>query len=500
MMKSPRKAWLKTSIRQKMDAYIVFLAIALLVTAGLTIYYQQFAVSNIGSGLSDISACEQVQEALDNEETMLRAYLSEPSADSRRRYMDACSASEDSLKKLPYEYTVIGEASFARTWNLKNAYDNYSAERDDMTKADLEWQGNISRIYQIYDDLHYVQGYAQELQQMTVERGTHVYVQSQPTLRMLQGIFVVAFMVMFIFSGMLSEMLTRSLVDPLQKLSTASMRMAAGDYSGEDIHVDNQDEVGELVQAFNRMRRSTANNIQVLIHNQQLEEQVHKDELERVELERQLETTRLDLLQSQINPHFLFNTLNTIAGMAELEEAETTRKMTLSLSNIFRYNLHTTKQFVSLAQELAVNRDYLYLQQMRFGSRLQYQILTAAEVDPDAVTLPVFLLQPLVENAVVHGIAGKEEGGKVEIHTFREEEYLCIQVSDTGVGIEQELLQQMRQELQSGQGGKDVGIGLGNICKRIRGIYQAGSVELESRKNEGTTVTVRLPLHGPAEQ
>ena len=102
--------------------------------------------------------------------------------------------------------------------------------------------------------------------------------------------------------------------------------------------------------------------------------------------------------------------------MAELEDAEKTDSMIRSLSRLFRYNLHTTDQFVSLSQELEVNRDYLYLQKMRFGDRVQYEFIPEpgsreAESLSD-IQVPVFLLQPLVENAVIHGISRKEQGGK----------------------------------------------------------------------------------------
>ena len=164
------------------------------------------------------------------------------------------------------------------------------------------------------------------------------------------------------------------------------------------------------------MKHATRKNIQTLEENQRLAEQLHREAMERAEMEKRLETTRMDLLQSQIKPHFLFNTLNSISGMAEIEDAEVTDSMIRSLSRLFRYNLHTSDQFVSLSQELEVARDYLYLQKMRFGDRVQYEVLpepgsSEAQKLGD-INVPVFLLQPLVENAVLHGIAKKEQDKK----------------------------------------------------------------------------------------
>ena len=101
---------------------------------------------------------------------------------------------------------------------------------------------------------------------------------------------------------------------------------------------------------------------------------LHEEELGKLETEKRLEMIKLELLKSQINPHFLFNTLNVISGMAKLEEAETTEKMFLALSSLFRYNLKTPEQSVPLAKELKVVADYMYLQQMRFGERIRYEL------------------------------------------------------------------------------------------------------------------------------
>ena len=114
-------------------------------------------------------------------------------------------------------------------------------------------------------------------------------------------------------------------------------------------------------------------------------------------MEKQLSGARLELLKSQINPHFLFNTLNMIACMAKLEEAVTTERMISSMSSLFRYNLKTSEQIVTLARELKVVQDYMYIQQMRFGSRILYSC--DLKVDAEQAMIPAFTLQPVVENA-----------------------------------------------------------------------------------------------------
>ena len=131
---------------------------------------------------------------------------------------------------------------------------------------------------------------------------------------------------------------------------------------------------GELVQAFNKMKHATEGYINTLKEKNEMAERLHKEEVERIEMEKRLDAARLELLKSQINPHFLFNTLNMISCMAKLEEAQTTERMISSLGNLFRYNLKTSEQIVPLERELKVVQDYMYIQQMRFGSRISHDL------------------------------------------------------------------------------------------------------------------------------
>ena len=159
------------------------------------------------------------------------------------------------------------------------------------------------------------------------------------------------------------------------------------------------------------MKHATEGYINTLKEKNEMAERLHKEEVERIEMEKRLDAARLELLKSQINPHFLFNTLNMISCMAKLEEAQTTERMISSLGNLFRYNLKTSEQIVPLERELKVVQDYMYIQQMRFGSRISHDL--RVEVDGGETMIPAFTLQPLVENAIIHGIARKEEGGRI---------------------------------------------------------------------------------------
>lgn len=215
---------------------------------------------------------------------------------------------------------------------------------------------------------------------------------------------------------------------------------------------------------------------------------MHEEELEKLETEKRLEMTKLELLKSQINPHFLFNTLNVIGGMASLEEAETTEKMIRALSALFRYNLKNQDTEVCLSQELKIMEDYMYLQQMRFGDRITYR--KDCSVDADKVIVPAFTFQPLVENAIIHGLSKKEEGGTVRVHIWQKDGFTLITIGDNGLGMDEAALMHLRGELEKEDG--KTGIGLGNIFRRIRAMYQDGNVEIYSKKDVGTVVKIQI--------
>ena len=217
---------------------------------------------------------------------------------------------------------------------------------------------------------------------------------------------------------------------------------------------------------------------------------LHHRELERLELEKNLDHTRLEMLKSQVNPHFLFNTLNMISCMARLEDAEDTDKMILSLSGIFRYNLRTKEQEVLLEQELEALDDYIYIQQTRFDGRIAYK--KQVEVDPLQVRIPSFTLQPIVENAFIHGLSHREEGGHIFLRIWQEGTMLHISVADNGRGMTDAELAALHQRMhESEHTGR--GIGLGNISRRISMLYTEGDLRIHSRPGRGTVIQCHIP-------
>ena len=163
-----------------------------------------------------------------------------------------------------------------------------------------------------------------------------------------------------------------------------------------------------LADSFNHLKHQIARTIHAMESEAQLEKSLRQQESEAARLRQLIEQSRFAQLQSQINPHFLFNTLQSVANMAGIEQATVTGDMVVRLANFFRYTLDHDDSVVTLDRELALLRDYISLQELRFGERISF------EMDCDsrcaACELPKFTLQPIVENSIVHGMRSRSAG------------------------------------------------------------------------------------------
>lgn len=485
-----RNMWLSITLKRKLGLYTAMVIMIMAFSVIFNIKVMDFAVDGFSEILDDNARCHDFQEAMDMEKDAFEAYVRERSVEKRESYVVACVRTERCMRSLPFDYEKIGEERYAQTWNIKNAYETYSKKREEIFQMDRKSAGFIDQLYTVYSMQNYLEGYARSLVQVTLKSGNLAYQEKVPEFKRIPYIVMLFSAAMMIVAIGLTKVLANTLLNPIVKLAHSSRKIAANDFSEEDLVIENRDEVGELVSAFNKMKHATQGYIKTLETNNEMAERLHKEEIEHVEMEKQLDSARLELLKSQINPHFLFNTLNMIGCMAKLEEASTTEKMIYSMGNLFRYNLKTSEQFIPLEQELKVVEDYVYIQQMRFGERVQYT--SSIEVDGGKVIIPAFTLQPVVENAIIHGLSRNEQGGRIHIRIWEKDSIVTISVTDTGVGMGEEKRKELEDALKRRKTAK-VGIGLGNIYKRIYLLYEKGEMHIYSKETCGTIIQMMIP-------
>lgn len=208
--------------------------------------------------------------------------------------------------------------------------------------------------------------------------------------------------------------------------------------------------------------------------------------------EKRKRRSELEVLQSQINPHFLYNTLDSVIWMTEAGRYDEAIQMVTSLARLFRIALSRGRSFIPLADELEHARHYMTIQQIRYQDRFTASV--RAEEGTEGLYTLKLIVQPLLENAIYHGMAGCEEDGRITVTAKREGGDLVIDVSDNGVGMPPEVVERLLDESQPQTRSSGSGIGVRNVHRRIRLTFGEGyGLEVFSEPDEGTTVRIRLP-------
>lgn len=472
------------SLRRKVTGWLGAILAVTLVSIGMATAVGRWTSTAFDAMLADNSACYTVQDALAAETKAFSRMVREPSRENTEEYQTACEITEASLAELPFDYEKIGEDRYARTWNLLQGYAGYQKYRDAFLQMTPAADTYVDQMYRVMELQDYLSEYALRLTQATLEQENAAYSAQADQLEQLPWVYLGLFLMALALMLVLLDMLSRAVVRPLLALARASRSIADNDFSGQDLPVHSQDEVGRLTGTFNQMKHAMQEHLATL-------NALHREEVRNLALEKDLDHTRMEMLKSQVNPHFLFNTLNMISCMARLEDAETTDKMIVSLGSLFRHNLRTKQQEVTLEEELDGLEDYIYLQQMRFDGRItvEKQIL----VDPARARLPSFTLQPVIENAFSHGLKACEEGGRILLRVWRQGRMLYVTVADNGKGMTEEELAALSEKMrQSEQTGKS--IGLGNIFRRVSMLYpDTGKMQVFSRAGHGTVIRFEIP-------
>ena len=482
-MEQQTTAQKQMSLRAKATGWLAAILLVTLISIGIATAVGQWTVKAFDTLLEDNAACYAVQDAIKEETRAFEHYVREPSQESSQTFADACAAAEESLAALPFDYAKIGEDRYARTWSLRQGYAGYQKARDAFLQLAPSAEDYVERMYAVMDQQDYLAEYALRLTQATLEQENTTYSSQATRLQRLPWLYFGLLAAAVALMLLLIRVLNRAVVQPLLRLAQASRSIAGGDYTGADLPVHSGDEVGQLTGTFNRMKHAMAEHLSTL-------NALHREEVRSLALEKDLEHTRLEVLKSQVNPHFLFNTLNMISCMARLEDASTTDQMIVHLGSLFRHNLRTKQQEVTLEEELDGLEDYIYLQQMRFDGRITVE--KKIEADPAAVRLPSFTLQPIVENAFSHGLKSCEEGGRILLRGWMQGRTLILTVADNGRGMTPAELDALQEKIaQSERTGRS--IGLGNISRRITMLYPEGRMQVFSREGHGTVIRFEIP-------
>ncbi len=268
--------------------------------------------------------------------------------------------------------------------------------------------------------------------------------------------------------------IVKNITTPLDDLCDVTTRIADGDFKART-NVETDDEITTLAHSVNDMSK----------HLDVLVEHIKEDE-------RKMRYAELRLLQEQINPHFLYNTLDAIVWLVESGKTEKAINMVMSLSEFFRLVLSKGKEYITIREEEMHIRSYLEIQQVRYEDILDYEINIDEEIYDHSILK--MTLQPVVENSLYHGIKCKRARGLISVRGYREDDRIIFTIKDDGVGMDEETLEKLKKDINRPCKETDAGFGLANVNERIHVNFgNEYGISIESGVNVGTCVTIVIP-------
>jgi sensor histidine kinase YesM len=447
-------------------------------------YYNQKTQNQYNDILQRYLSFNEVTISSQKLVTDLNNYLLLPSPANLERI----SLSKEQIRKAKYEVYKLKnvENDFALT-NYINLIDSLieTADRSLLFQSEEETEDSA----QEFGEASRISMYISEMTLTLLDKELKTYDRSyRGIIAQSKELNKLGFWLMLLITFLLlliTYWFSLSITRPVEKLTKAANELSKGRFDLQ-INVESNDEIAFLAKTFDHMRININNLISEIQEKAQLEHELQQNKL-------LLQESQLLSLQSQINPHFLFNTLNTLSKKAYLEGSEETSNMIVNVAGLLRYSLKRLDRSVSLHEEVAVLKQYMDIQKTRFTERLQLHL----DIDESCldVQIPGLTLQPLIENAVIHAVEPEEDGGVIWFRVICREERVTIEIEDDGPGMTEEKIKEILEEQHIVEPeGHSTGIGFSNVVKRLRLFYGRNDViNIESGKGRGTKVVLKIP-------
>lgn len=356
---------------------------------------------------------------------------------------------------------------------------------------------NVEQYKRKYDDVtklyRYIQSSIDELNNLMFQENSSTYAVLRAVMRYLE-ISNSVIMIIIVVGGMLLLIQAiRNMFVPLSNMAETAQLVGQGNFHVKMHDTDAQDELGTVTRAFNTMVENLDLYMARTKAGMEKEQQMMERELL---MENHLKEAQLKYLQSQINPHFLFNSLNAGAQLAMMEDAEQTGIFVEKMADFFRYNVKKGQEDATLGEELEAVDNYIYILNVRFAGDIHF----SKEVDEslENVRMPSMILQPIVENAVNHGIRDIEWEGKIHLTVTGDADYIRISVKDNGKGMTQEQIEGVLSGNREhrNEEGDSTGIGMNNVISRLELYYEeSGLMEINSEgEGKGTETVIYIPV------
>ncbi|KZL90265.1 sensor histidine kinase [Clostridium magnum] len=385
--------------------------------------------------------------------------------------------------------------------DLENTLDNYKQHGD----SSITKYKRLNKDEEFYKEFietknigSYCKTYIEKLNSSFLNYNSQLYKNIVKNNSIVYGSLITFIVIIIGFCILYSVSFSRKLAKSLDSLVKKSKQVSKGNFKDSSIIETEIYEIDVLAKGFNSMTSAINKLIESIKRKAEVERQLKDQQMKNLQIENLLKHTQIKMLQSQINPHFLFNTLNSIVQISIIEGAYETEKLIKSISELLRYNLRNIDRYVSLQDELDVVKNYVFIQETRFEDRVKFKIEVNGNIED--IKVPSMTIQPIVENAFIHGIEPKEDGGEIFIKIERLKDICIILIEDNGCGIDEETLRKINSiSNETKYSGHATGIGVGNVVKRLQLLYHSNDIlQIESKVNIGTKVFLKIPVKGSA--
>ncbi|MCX7024014.1 MAG: sensor histidine kinase [Spirochaetes bacterium] len=436
---------------------------------------------------------ENISKILDQTETGLTGYLTTKSSDALKDYIMYSTRLAEEARNLNRE--IRADDSLLLQRDLAGLIDSYLRDTEASVTAK---RGRDVEAYTMYYESS---ERAAELSRFLIGRMEEIFMSGSlkafsafnsriPAVLASNAVLVLAAALM---SFMLLVRYSYKLTSPLSRLAEAARAVGRGEYDHALPRPESRDEIATTTAAFSSMQKSIKEAFEELKSKSEVEKRLMEERLHVLDMDHKLKNAELLALQTQINPHFLFNTLSAGMQLALAEGADRTGDFLENLAAFIRYVLKPPSRLVRISDEIECVERYIWLLRLRFRERFGFEV--SADKEIMEVEIPALMLQPLVENAVAHGLRDREEGGRVLVSARRIDGEAVLSVEDTGEGMSAEEIERILREGSENESLQGAGIGLRNVIRRLSLVTGGrGRIEIESSPGKGTAVRIHLPV------
>ncbi|NLY42947.1 MAG: histidine kinase [Clostridiaceae bacterium] len=491
----------RNKVRGKLIIYFTLITFIMGATSIYTFDSARMLISKFDAMFMNDIALNELYNDLNSVQVNLESYLSTRHSDSLRDYSKSCVALRENSQKIKDE--MMGSESKLLLKDIRNMIETY------ITEADLAVNAKRARNINDYTNhfleaskiAKYIELYINKLNMQQLQENTYRYQMISKRISMIQLLNITLIIVMIIINIFLSIQFAYYITNPIIKLSHYADAISRGNFDEQEVVVDSNDEIGIMANAFNRMVASIKSYIEQLKESAQLESKLKEQEMQNLKMRNLLKEAELHALQSQINPHFIFNTLNAGAQIAMFEGADKTCEFMENVANLFRYNVRNIEIPVTILEEVTNINHYIYIIKARFGDKIHFLL----ELDESVmdVQMPRLILQPIVENSLIHGVGDMEEKAIIRLKTAKKDDIVEITIEDNGKGMDEKtinnIMQSAKQDTTSfvhRSKGNATGIGLNNVISRLKLFFNREDViNIVSSPGKGTKVIIRIPVN-----